>query len=123
VVKAAGLHASACVAGRWELDAFAAAIAAARAVITADTSAAHLATAYGTPSVVMFGPATPEQWGPPAEGPHVVLTDPRVRVGDPFAADPDPALLAVLPGHVLDALEGLEEDDAAGQEGGQVAFS
>jgi ADP-heptose:LPS heptosyltransferase len=111
------------VAGRWELDAFAAAIAAARAVITADTSAAHLATAYGTPSVVMFGPATPEQWGPPAEGPHVVLTDPRVRVGDPFAADPDPALLAVLPGHVLDALEGLEEDDAAGQEGGQVAFS
>jgi ADP-heptose:LPS heptosyltransferase len=123
VVKAAGLHASACVAGRWELDQFAAAIAAARAVVTADTSAAHLATAYGTPSVVIFGPAAPEQWGPPAEGPHVVLTDPLVRLGDPFAEDPDPALLAVLPGHVLDALDGLEEDDAAGREGGEVAFT
>lgn len=120
VVKAAGLPASACVAGRWELDQFAAAIAAARAVVTADTSAAHLASAYGTPSVVMFGPATPEQWGPPASGPHVVLTDALVRVGDPFAEEPDPALLAVLPGHVLDALDGLEEDDAAGRHSGRV---
>jgi hypothetical protein len=53
----------------------------------------------------------------------VVLTDARVRAGDPFAEDPDPALLAVLPGHVLDALDGLEEDDAAGREGGQVALT
>jgi ADP-heptose:LPS heptosyltransferase len=122
VVKSAGLPSSACAAGRWELDEFAAAIAAARAVVTADTSAAHLATAYGTPSVVIFGPATPEQWGPPAQGPHIVLTDPTVRRGDPFADEPDPALLAVLPGHVLDALGRLEAGDGVGSLGGRVAF-
>ncbi|GAB3271459.1 glycosyltransferase family 9 protein [Sinomonas notoginsengisoli] len=113
VAKTAGLPESACVAGRWELDEFAAAIAAARLVITADTSAGHLATAYGTPSVVLFGPAAPEHWGPPADGPHIVLTDAEVRAGEPFAEVPDPAILAVLPGHVLDAVDSLEAHDAA----------
>ncbi|WP_433875989.1 glycosyltransferase family 9 protein [Sinomonas atrocyanea] len=109
VVKAAALPETACVAGEWALDEFAAAVRAARVVITADTSAAHLASAYRTPSVVLFGPASPEQWGPPADGPHIVLTDASVRHGDPFAAEPDPAILAVLPGHVLDAVARLEQ--------------
>jgi len=108
VARAAGLQDSAVAAGHWDLTEFAAAIAAARMVVTVDTSAGHLASAYGTPSVVIFGPATPEQWGPPAEGPHVVLTDPSVRRGDPFADTPDPAMLAVWPGHVLDAVARLE---------------
>lgn len=108
VVRAAGLPRTTCAAGIWALDQFAAAIATARVVVTADTSAGHLASAYGTPSVVLFGPAAPEQWGPPADGPHIVLTDERVLRGDPFAEVPDPALLAVLPGQVLDAVDRLE---------------
>ena len=75
-------------------------------VVSADTGAAHMAAAYGTPSVVLFGPAPPGQWGPPA-GPHVVLTRAELRRGDVFAADPDPALLGVGVDDVLAAVRGL----------------
>ncbi|GAB4100933.1 glycosyltransferase family 9 protein [Sinomonas halotolerans] len=107
IAAAAGLPASCVAAGRWSLSEFASALSAASLVITADTSAAHFASAYGIPSVVLFGPAAPEQWGPPGDGPHIVLTDATRRRGDAFAEDPDPALLAVLPGHVLDAVDRL----------------
>ena len=95
------------LAGRTGLAELAALVADAALVVTVDTGAAHLATAYATPSVVLFGPATVARWGPPAEGPHVVLTDERVRVGDAFGAEPDPALLAVGPDDVLRAAEAL----------------
>ena len=65
--------------------------------------AAHLASAYGTPSVVLFGPAPPEIWGPPP-GPHIVLTRAELRRGDTFAHRPDPALLAVTVQDVLAAV-------------------
>src|SRR3954452_2487893 len=52
------------LAGRLELDEFAALVAGASVVVTADTGAAHLASAYRIPSVVIFGPAPPEEWGP-----------------------------------------------------------
>jgi ADP-heptose:LPS heptosyltransferase len=81
-------------------------VADAALVVTVDTGAAHLASAYGTPSVVLFGPAPVSRWGPPA-GPHVVLTDGRLRRGDVFATEPDPALLAVSADDVLEAAEGL----------------
>lgn len=106
VCRLAGLPADAVLAGRLGLGAFAAAVAEAAVVISADTGAAHLASAYGTPSVVLFGPAPPEVWGPPP-GPHVVLTRPELRRGDAFAADPDPALLGVQVRDVLAALRGL----------------
>lgn len=97
-------------AGRLRLDSLAALIADASLLVSADTGAAHLASAYGTPSVVLFGPAPAHEWGPPS-GPHTVLTDESVRRGDVFAADPDPALLAVGAGDVLAAagryLDGL----------------
>jgi ADP-heptose:LPS heptosyltransferase len=102
----AGLADDAVLAGRLGLAEFAAAIAAARLVVSADTGAAHLASAYGTPSVVLFGPAPPEIWGPPP-GPHVVLTRAELRRGDTFAAQPDPALLAVTVPDVLAAVRGL----------------
>jgi ADP-heptose:LPS heptosyltransferase len=89
------------------LGEFAAVIAEARLVVTADTGAAHLASAYGRPSVVIFGPAPPEEWGPPVGGPHIVLTDASRRRGDTFGAQPDPALLAVTPADVLAAAGGL----------------
>ncbi|WP_203135941.1 glycosyltransferase family 9 protein [Microbacterium sp. JZ31] len=102
VARRAGLDDDAVLAGRLDLGRFAGAIQHARLVISADTGAAHLASAYSTPSVVLFGPAAPEHWGPPA-GPHIVLTDARVRRGETFAADPDPALLAVTVDDVLQA--------------------
>ena len=37
------------------------------------------------------------EWGPPP-GPHIVLERAELRRGDPFAADPDPALLGVASG-------------------------
>ncbi|WP_458107946.1 glycosyltransferase family 9 protein [Arthrobacter sp. R3-55] len=94
------------LAGRQGLAEFAATIAEARLVISADTGAAHLASAYERPSVVLFGPAPAEEWGPPP-GPHVVLTAVELRRGDVFSADPDPALLAVSVRDVLDAVERL----------------
>jgi ADP-heptose:LPS heptosyltransferase len=106
VCRRAGLPDTAVLAGDLSLGEFAATIAAARLVISADTGAAHLATAYGTPSVVLFGPAPPEIWGPPP-GPHVVLTRAELRRGDTFAKDPDPALLAVSVQDVLAAVRDL----------------
>jgi ADP-heptose:LPS heptosyltransferase len=102
----AGLPVTAVLAGNLTLGEFAATIAAARLVVSADTGAAHLASAYGTPSVVIFGPAPPEIWGPPP-GPHVVLTKADLRRGDTFATDPDPALLAVSVPDVLQAVRDL----------------
>jgi ADP-heptose:LPS heptosyltransferase len=107
VAESAGLDDAAVLAGRLDLQPFAAVVAAASLLVTVDTGAAHLASAYGIPSVVLFGPAPPEAWGPPASGPHVVLTDASVRRGDVFAEDPDPAILAVSADDVLTAVDGL----------------
>jgi ADP-heptose:LPS heptosyltransferase len=106
VCARAGLPDTAVLAGKLSLAEFAATIAAARLVVSADTGAAHLASAYGTPSVVLFGPAPPEIWGPPP-GPHLVLTNAELRLGDTFAAQPDPALLAVEVKDVLAAVQEL----------------
>ncbi|KQQ04095.1 MULTISPECIES: glycosyltransferase family 9 protein [unclassified Rathayibacter] len=95
------------LAGAVDLSEFAAVVAAAEVVVTVDTGAAHLASAYGIPSAVIFGPAPPEAWGPPVSGPHVVLTDASLRRGEAFASEPDPALLAVQVEDVLAALASL----------------
>jgi ADP-heptose:LPS heptosyltransferase len=107
IARRAGLAPDAVIAGRLDLGEFAAVVAAADLVVSADTGAAHVASAYGIPSVVIFGPAPPEEWGPPANGPHLVLTDASVRRGDTFASEPDPALLAVTTDQVLSAARSL----------------
>lgn len=107
VAAAAGLGEDSVLAGRLELDEFAGVIRSASVVVSADTGAAHLASAYATPSVVLFGPAPPEQWGPPP-GPHVVLTDASLRGGDTFGSECDPAMLAVTVENVLAAVHLLE---------------
>jgi ADP-heptose:LPS heptosyltransferase len=67
---------------------------------------AHLANAFGTPSVTLFGPVSPAQWGPPPGDPrHVALW--RGRRGDPDARDIDPGLLAIAVDDVLEALARL----------------
>ena len=106
VAAQAGLPEESVLAGQLSLGALIALVADARLVVSADTGAAHLATAYRRPSVVLFGPARPEQWDPPP-GQHIVLTKPELRRGDPFAGDPDPALLGVQAQEVLDAVRVL----------------
>ncbi|GAA4023890.1 glycosyltransferase family 9 protein [Allokutzneria multivorans] len=92
-----------CAAGRTSLPELCALIADASLVICGDTGTAHLSYAFGTPSVVLFGPAPAWQWGPPPGTPHVVLTAAELRRGDAFGQEPDPALLAVDVDDVLAA--------------------
>ena len=104
VRRAAGLPADAVLAGRTDLTAHAALVASAALVVSGDTGVAHLASAYATPSVVLFGPVSPASWGPPADGPHAVLWH-GTGGGDPWGDEPDPALLAVQVDEVLAAAE------------------
>ena len=110
VARLAGIPHRDQLAGRASLAELAARIAHAGVVVTVDTGAAHLASAYGTPSVVIFGPAPPELWGPPP-GPHVVLTAAGLRRGDAFAAEPDPALLAVEARAVVAAARSIRRSE------------
>lgn len=108
VARQANLPSSAVLAGHTDLRALAALVCDARLVVCGDTGVAHLATAYGTPSVVLFGPTPPELWGPPrGTGRHTVLW--AGYSGDPFADQPDPGLLELLPEHVLAATGRLLE--------------
>ncbi|RLV55497.1 glycosyltransferase family 9 protein [Aeromicrobium phragmitis] len=104
--RRAGFEESTVVAGTLGLGEFAAVVAGAAVVVAVDTGAAHLASAYGRPSVVIFGPAPPSEWGPPP-GHHIALTDESQRRGDVFSDDPDPALLAVTAADVRAALVDL----------------
>lgn len=86
-----------------DLPTLAATVAHARRVLSGDTGVAHLATAFGTPSVVLFGPTPPDRWGPPpSRAQHRVLWS--GRTGDPHATTPDPGLLEISVEDVLDAL-------------------
>lgn len=78
-------------------------VATARLVICGDTGVAHVATAYRTPSVLLFGPVPPRLWGP-RRGPHRVLW--HGGTGDTFADEPDPGLLRITVGEVLEAAGG-----------------
>jgi ADP-heptose:LPS heptosyltransferase len=105
VAAAAGLPESAVLAGRTDLAGLAAAVAAADRVVCGDTGVAHLATALGTPSVVLFGPTAPSEWGPPPDPRHIALW--AGRHGDPHAAAPDPGLLDITVPDVVAALRAL----------------
>jgi ADP-heptose:LPS heptosyltransferase len=106
VARLAGLPQTAVYAGRTDIRALAALVSGAGLVISGDTGIAHLAATFATPSVTLFGPADPRRWGPPPGGPHRVLHGPGRR-GEPFADDPDPALLAITVAEVLAAAAGL----------------
>lgn len=93
------------LSGATDLAQLCALVAHARALISNDTGVAHLASAYRTPSVVLFGPTSPSTWGPPASGRHRVVW--RGRVGDPHAAELDPGLDAITVGEVVDAIDAV----------------
>ena len=94
VSRAAGLGDDAVLAGRLSLGELAVLVASARLVVSGDTGVSHLATAYRTPSVTLFGPTPPQLWGPPRDARHIALWNGTGR-GDPFAAAVDPALLTI----------------------------
>jgi ADP-heptose:LPS heptosyltransferase len=108
IAARAGLPGDALLAGRTDLPTLAATIAAAGRVACGDTGVAHLATAFGTPSVVVFGPTSPARWGPPpGRGHHVALWS--GRTGDPHGTEPDAGLLEVGVSDVTAALEALPD--------------
>ena len=122
VVREAGLEESAVYAGRTDLVELATLVAAAGRVACGDTGVAHLATALRTPSVVLFGPTSPAEWGPPPDRPwHRALW--RGRRGDPHAGRPDPGLLAIRVHDVVEALVGLPEAVPSGVSGSWPSFS
>jgi ADP-heptose:LPS heptosyltransferase len=95
-----------CVRAGGDLTDLARLIGGAGRVACADTGVAHLATALGVPSVVLFGPAPPSEWGPPPERErHRVLW--TGRRGDPTGLAPDPGLLEIEPAAVAAELAAL----------------
>jgi ADP-heptose:LPS heptosyltransferase len=103
VAAGAGHGAVVVLAGRTTLEELAVTVADAEAVVCNDTGIAHLATAFATPSVVLFGPSSPAAWGPPRDvAQHRVLW--RGRLGDPHATRLDPGLEAIGVREVLDAV-------------------
>jgi ADP-heptose:LPS heptosyltransferase len=114
VADLAGLPDGSVLAGRTDLTTLAALVAAAGLVVCGDTGLAHLASAYRTPSVVLFGPVSPSRWGPPADGPHTVLWK-GDGTGDPWGDDVDPALLRLDVEEVVAAAEVRLAAPAAGR--------
>jgi ADP-heptose:LPS heptosyltransferase len=103
VARSAGLGPDCVLAGALDLGGLAALVADARLVISGDTGIAHLSSAYGTPSVVLFGPTSPGRWGPPAQAPSTVIW--RGVTGDPHGRRVDPALLDIGSEEVLEAAD------------------
>lgn len=102
VAAAAGLPAEAVLPT--DLTSLAGLVAHARLLISGDTGIAHLATAYRTPSVVLFGPMSPARWGPPPRPYHrVIWHGTRSEPGDSPHPGVHPALLAVGVHEVLTA--------------------
>jgi ADP-heptose:LPS heptosyltransferase len=113
VIARAGLPPYALFAGR-DLRALARLVRDAALVVCGDTGVAHLATAFGTPSVLLFGPTPPSLWGPPADRPwHRVLH--HGRAGDPHGATLDPALAAISVDDVTREIARLEQILAGGE--------
>jgi ADP-heptose:LPS heptosyltransferase len=102
VARRAGLPASALpFTGLGELAAL---VAHARLVISGDTGIGHLATAYATPSVTLFGPMSPARWGPPDRPYHrAIWHGTQSEPGDRPGPGVHPALLAVGEHEVLEA--------------------
>jgi ADP-heptose:LPS heptosyltransferase len=102
---AGAAHAPGNLAGRLELPALAGRVAAARLLVCGDTGVAHLATAYRTRSVLLFGPTSPRRWGPAVDPDlHTVLWHgDDDHPGDPHGSTVDPALARIVVDEVLSA--------------------
>lgn len=102
IARNAGIPDDRVLAGDTSVRELADVIASAGCLVVSDTGPAHLASAYGTPSVVMFGPTAPSEWGPPERAIHRVLwAGPH---GDPNGSTPHPGLAAIGVDDVVDAV-------------------
>ena len=109
VARDAGLPMRSVLAGRTAVGELAALVAHARLLISGDTGIAHLATAYRTPSVVLFGPMSPERWGPPGRPYHRAIWHGAVAErGDAPGGPIHPALLLIGVDEVLAAAGDVE---------------
>jgi ADP-heptose:LPS heptosyltransferase len=105
VATEAGLPQTSVLAGTLDVLALVALIADCRLLICGDTGVGHIATATGTPSVLLFGPTPPNRWGPRGKGRHVALW--AGDRGDPHADQPHSGLLLITVQRVLDATESV----------------
>ncbi|MEU2125532.1 glycosyltransferase family 9 protein [Nocardia niwae] len=104
VATQAGLPESSVLAGELTLRQLAVTVADAALVLSGDTGVGHLATAFGTPSVLIFGPDAPAVWGPPPErASHVALW--AGHTGDPRSDTPAPGLAMISAAEVLAAAD------------------
>lgn len=102
VARSAGVDRVEIRAGSTDVAELAHLTAAAALVISGDTGIMHLATAYRTPSVTVFGPTPPSRWGPRIDADlHRVLY--HGVPGDPHGNRPGPGLLSVEPAEVIAA--------------------
>jgi ADP-heptose:LPS heptosyltransferase len=109
IARLAGLPPTAVLAGGTDVGDLAAVVAHARLVICGDTGAAHLATAYATPSVVLFAGMSPAKWGPPPDRPrHRVLWHEALAGLAAPADGPHPALAAIDVPQVLAAVDQVD---------------
>ena len=110
VADLADLPQSRVLAGTLGLLGLVALIADCRLLICGDTGVGHLATATGAPSVLLFGPTPPNQWGPRGPGPHIAVW--AGDKGDPHADRPHSGLLLITVPRVLEASKTLLRDCA-----------
>lgn len=100
IAETAGVPHHHVAAGRTDVRQLAGLISVAGLLVASDTGPAHLASAYRTPSVVLFGPTSPDEWGPPDHPRHrTVWAGPR--------SDPNGAVLH-------EGLAGIEVQDVIG---------
>jgi ADP-heptose:LPS heptosyltransferase len=106
VARLAGLPDAAVLAGRTGPTDLARLVARAALVVCGDTGIGHLATATATPSVLLFGPTPPAEWGPLRDlDKHLVLW--TGYSGDPHGTCPHRGLLAIGVTEVLAAARTL----------------
>lgn len=127
VQRLASLPVDAVTAGHTSLGELAGIVAAARLVVSGDTGVAHLATALGTRSVLLFGPTPPARWGPPPDPRHRVIWHEAIwqasPPGDGLADELHPALAAVSTAEVLAAVAAQLADQPVEELTGEVSCS
>lgn len=113
VARGAGLGPDDVLAGQLDVGGLVRVVAAGGRVVSGDTGVAHVATAVGTPSVLLFGPVAPDAWGPPPDrrDRHRCLW--HGRLGDPHGDRPDPGLLSISVADVTAELAALDRITAS----------
>ncbi len=105
IAARAGLSPEQVPAGQQNLIELSATVAEAALVVCGDTGVAHLAAAFGTRTVSLFGPTPPSSNGPPPHlsGRHIALW--AGHTGDRYGDTPDPGLLQITVPEVIEALD------------------